>query len=561
VVDAARRVRPWESADVRLSRRTLPRTLRSNGDAHIHVKGVFDHVLGTIREETWAEDLARRPFLKADGTVDPGGYRPGPDLVGGRGLEAAYEDWLRGTRGQLRTRLDTDQSERVEPVFGRPLKLTVDIELQARVQAILNPQFGLTRVQDWHGGEEGLPIGAPLASAAVIVEVESGDIMALGSWPTLADAADLSPSDQFRLQPGVNRASEGVYPPGSIVKPLVYVGAVGAGKFAAGGTVECTGHYFPEFTDRARCWIYRPQFGMTTHTAQTGGPLPVESAIGRSCNIFFYTVAHRFGLRPLVEWYRALGVGSTLGTGLQGPLPADQRKGGGENAGIVPGEDQLAAIEARRDQFTPIIMGIGQGPIAWTPLQAANAYATFARGGELRDARIVADADALPPDRRSGRLDMPADACRRALEGLRQSVEERFGTGHHIKYDDGSQEAIFAIPGVTVRGKTGTAQAPPLAIDDDGDGRADRTIKGVDHAWFVGLAGEKGAKPKYAIAVLVDRGGSGGKAAGPIAAQIVMALIDEGYLGDEHGDHGAGEPAPLSPSNEPQPMDPEDREG
>ncbi|MCE9620238.1 MAG: hypothetical protein K8R92_10050 [Planctomycetes bacterium] len=565
VIDAARRIRPWESADVRLSQQTLPRPLRRTADANIRVKGVFDHVLGTIREETWAEDLARRPFVKADGTIDPGGYRPGPDLVGGRGLEAAYEDWLRGSRGLLRTRMDTDQSERVEPVFGRPLRLTVDIELQARVQAILNPVFGLARVQEWHHGEEaGLPIGAPLASAAVIVEVESGDIMALGSWPTLADAEALTASDQFRLQPGVNRATEAIYPPGSIVKPLVYVGAVGAGKFPVGGVVECTGHYFPEINDKARCWIYRKQFGMTNHTAQTGGPLAVEGAIGRSCNIYFYTVAHRFGLRPLADWYRALGVGSTLGTGLQGPLPAGQRKAGGESPGSVPSEEQCSAIEARHDLFTPIIMGIGQGPVSWTTLQAANAYATLARGGEIRDAKIVADPNALPPDRRTGRLEMPAEACRRALEGLRESVEEKFGTGHHIKYDDGTQEPIFAIPGVTVRGKTGTVQTSPLAMDDDGDGKPDRMLKDIDHAWFVGLVGDAGEKPKYAIAVLVDRGGSGGKAAGPIAAQLVWALLEEGYLGPDHGAEKARQSRqnqPFTPSTEPQPMDPEESEG
>ena len=565
VIDASRRVRPWESADVRLSRKTLPKPLQKAGETTIHVRGVFDHVLGTIRQETWAEDLARRPFLKSDGTIDPGGYRPGPDLVGGRGLEAAYEDWLRGSRGQIQSRKDNDHNKRVEAVYGKKLKLTIDIELQARVQAILNPEFGLTQVQEWHhGGGDGLPVGSPLASAAVIVEVESGDILALGSWPTLADADGMSPSDVFRLKPGLNRASEGVYPPGSIVKPLVYVCAVGAGKFSLGGAVECKGHYFSEYVDRARCWIYRPQYGMTNHTAQTGGPLGVEAAISRSCNIFFYTVAHKFGLRSLVDCYRSLGVGLTLGTGLQGPLPASQRLSGGESIGMIPSEEQLLNIESRHDLFTPIIMGIGQGPIAWTPLQAANAFATLARGGEIRDARIISDVEALPPDRRSGTLNMPAEACRRALEGLRQSVQEKHGTGHHIKYGDGSQEPIISISGITVRGKTGTAQAPPLPLDDNGDGKPDRSLKGIDHAWFVGLAGQKDQKPKYAIAVLLERGGSGGKAAGPIAEQMVQALVDEGYFGDNANSKNTIKDADLdsfSPSQDPQPPEPEASEG
>ncbi len=561
VVDASLRIRPWESADVRLSQKTLPKPLRKSGDANIHVRGVFDHVLGTIRQETWAEDLARRPFVGPDGKIDPGGYRPGPDLIGSRGLEAVYEDWLRGTRGQLHTQLESGQIERVDPIYGRDLKLTVDMELQASVQAILNPDFGLTKVQEWHhGGNDGLPYGMPLASAAVIVEVDSGEILAMGSWPTLADAQGMSQSDVFRLQPGVNRASEAVYPPGSIVKPLVYVGAVGSEKFPLAGTVDCKGHYFSEFKDRARCWIYRPQYSMTNHTAQTGGPLNVESGISRSCNIFFYTVAHKLGLRPLVDLYKDLGVGTTLGSGLQGPLPASQRAAGGESIGMIPNEEQMLNIEGRHDMFTPIIMGIGQGPIAWTPLQAANAFATLARGGEIRDAHIVRDAAALPPDRRTGKLNMPPEACRRALEGLRQSVESKHGTGHHIKYGDGSQEPIIAIQGITVRGKTGTAQAPPLPLDDNGDGTSDRSLKGIDHAWFVGLAGVKGGKPKYAIAVLVERGGSGGKAAGPIAGQIVRQMQAQGYFEKKHeslkGDQNT-QVEPFSPSQDPMPIDPE----
>jgi penicillin-binding protein 2 len=254
----------------------------------------------------------------------------------------------------------------------------------------------------------------------------------------------------------------------------------------------------------------------------------------------------------------------TLGTGLQGPLPASQRGVSGESIGMIPNEEQLANIEGRHDVFTPIIMGIGQGPIAWTPLQAANAFATLARGGEIRDAHIVRDAAALPPDRRTGKLDMPAEACRRALEGLRQSVEEKYGTGHHIKYGDGSQEPIIAIQGMTVRGKTGTAQAPPLPLDDNGDGKPDRSLKGIDHAWFVGLAGLKGAKPKYAIAVLVERGGSGGKAAGPIAGQIVQALLDEGYFSQDKNAANTNEKSavePFSPSQDPMPIDPELDEG
>ncbi|MGA1267114.1 MAG: penicillin-binding transpeptidase domain-containing protein [Phycisphaerales bacterium] len=553
IVDATHRERPWEGADVLMDLDTLPQPLRRRGTVTLRAEGMLDHVVGSVREEAWSEDLSRRPFTRPDGTVDPGGYGPTPDTIGARGLEAAHEDHLRGERGRLDTNLETGVSQRTDPRQGRDLRLTIDAALQARVQAILNPRLGLTRVQPWqHAGSYPLPDGTKLASAAVVLDVESGEILALGSWPTLADAAELSEDDQRRLMPGLDRASQAVYPPGSIVKPLIYAGAVARGKLAADAAIACNGHFFPGHKDRARCWIWRPQYGMTTHSAQCGGALDVEAAISRSCNIYFYTVAQKLGLSGLVAWYRDLGLGQTLGTGLQGPRIASERGEAGESSGILPGAAQVEALQARRDAFTPVIMGIGQGPIAWTPLQAANAYATLARGGQIRDPRIVQEDAALPPDRRGGSLGIPPRAVKRALEGLRQSVEAGHGTAHHVRYGDGTTEPIFQVPGVRVWGKTGTAQAPPLRLDQDGDGRGDRTVSGLDHAWFVGLAGDRAdSVPRYAIAVVVEHGGSGGKTAGPVAEQVVHALLDEGYLGP-----GRSERRPEESLQRERPVDP-----
>lgn len=105
-----------------------------------------------------------------------------------------------------------------------------------------------------------------------------------------------------------------------------------------------------------------------------------------------------------------------------------------------------------------------------------------------------------------------------ALEGLRQSVEEQHGTGHHITHagPPPSQEQIINAQGVTVWAKTGTAQA---------------NVKlHLDHAWFVGLVGPKHGRPLFSIAVIVENGGSGGRTAGPIANQIIRALQADGYL-------------------------------
>jgi penicillin-binding protein 2 len=166
-------------------------------------------------------------------------------------------------------------------------------------------------------------------------------------------------------------------------------------------------------------------------------------------------------------------------------------------------------------------------------VHAANAYATLARGGIIRDATLIADSSRSDRPRRCADLNLNSPTVAAALEGLRQSIEERYGTGNHIKYESDS-EPIINAQGVTVRAKTGTAQAPPMRIDSNNDGTLDEddaAIKDLDHSWFVGLVGPKGAAaPLHAIAVIVEYGGSGGRCAGPIANQIIRALQAEGYL-------------------------------
>ena len=114
------------------------------------------------------------------------------------------------------------------------------------------------------------------------------------------------------------------------------------------------------------------------------------------------------------------------------------------------------------------------------------------------------------------------------MEGLSRAVGDDLGTGHAITFD-GVKEPIFNAPGVRLWGKTGTAAASPVVGDPDGEGPSDRTVLvSGDHSWFVVLVGRD--RPRYAISVVIDFGGSGGKVSGPITNQIVHALIAEGYL-------------------------------
>jgi len=532
VRDSHRREYPWLQADVVLDRSALPRVLQSPQTVTIHVEGVADHVLGAMRNELWADDVDRRPFLGADGRVsDLGGYRLG-DVVGSRGLERTFEDHLRGLRGIMRKRLDTGETQRVPYRAGEDLRITIDIELQAQVQAIMSAEYGLTTVQQYQAGwnrngtprDTGLPIGTPLNSAAVVLDIQTGEILAMVSMPTLATGATaLNPYREDGRRPvNLNRPVEATYPPGSIAKPLVMVAALTEGLHDINTPIECVGHYLAERRDIARCWYYRPP-SFLSH-----GPLTAAEAIARSCNIYFYTMGDRLGMARLSDWYRRFGVGRPLDVGLLDDA------GRGENGGAVPSPKLVERLrKAGELHFASIIMGIGQGPVTWTPVHAANAFATLARGGAVRSPTLVRDrgprATALED------LSLDKTMISTVLDGMRRSVSEDIGTGHHITYPGGDRVPIINVPGVTVWAKTGTAQATAASFDLDGDAAPDVRLDNPTHAWFVGLVGpgdEEHARPRYVIAVLVEYGGSGGRTAGPVANEIIRALAAHGYLSD-----------------------------
>lgn len=569
VQDTTRREYLWQTVDVELTREWLPRDLRSDKKQTIRVFGVADHILGNMRDEVWATDL---PFRVSPREVNLNGYMTG-DSVGDSGVEEVYDRYLHGFRGVLTRHLDTGRVDRVEPVPGGDLTLTLDIALQARIQAILSNEFGLTRVQQfqlgWNndGSPKHGPAGRALNAVAVVIEIDTGDILAMVSMPTMAMGRSMKPREQRIEQPFIHRAAETPYPPGSIVKPLVLAGAVTRGVHRLGDYIECTGHFYPNRKDIARCWIYREGYGWTTHTEKTGGPLGPVEAIARSCNIYFYTIARKLGMKRLSEWFREFGMGQVLDIGLyhqelvKVSEDVTEMRWRGEEAGSVPDPEKIEQLNrgGQLDSAT-IFMGIGQGPVAWTPVQAANAYAQLARSGVVRDATLILKGPPHERDRRSGDLHIDPATVTAALEGLRQAVAETHGTGHHINYRGGESEPIINAANVTVWAKTGTAQATAVIRDEEGLPKLDakgrlQVEKADDHAWFVGLAGPKAlGRPTYAIAVVVEHGGSGGRVSGPIANQIVVALQDEGYLPPPPPD-AAPAKAKSSTDNEPEESD------
>lgn len=551
VVDSAHREYPYDTMDVEVDMSVLPPPIRKSGTRSIRVPGVATHVIGAMRSKLYDTDLDRRPRINAaTGKLDYGHYRNG-DAVGQGGVEQAREDVLRGLRGVRTKHLDTGAEDNLERQVGGDVALTIDAALQARIQALFDPSIGLTVVQPWQklkkrddqevlpNAPKELPVGTPLNGSVVVIDIASGDVLAMVSMPSysheqLTSARDSIATDAYN-QTYLNRAIKNLYPPGSIVKPLVLCEAIKRGVYSPDQTVACTGHFFADKPLMYRCWIYKQLH--TTHSARLGHDLDGADGIRCSCNIFFFEMAKRLGPESIHDLYTAYGVGrdaTPLNIFDLPPLPEDAI--------------QLKAERSRRwaidvadgdlkpgDKTTPqeaILMGIGQGPLTWTPLHAANAYAAIARNGVLLTPRIYAEV----PQRRTD-LGIPPRAIAQALKGLHGSANEENGTTHVISYTmpDGStkSESVFTAPGISMWAKSGTADTNPFKADlGQQDGRDE--LYDSDHAWCVCLAGV-GDQPKYAIACVVDYGGSGGKVAGPLASQVVYALAAEGYLPDLRG--------------------------
>lgn len=526
VVESAVRVYPYESMLVTLDATKYPAAIRQGkpDEFIVQVKGVATHILGWMRG-LQAEDLKSNPRKdETTGELNRARYMD-RDTVGASGVEASMEKTLRGLRGVRREHLDTGEKE-VEPsVPGGDINLTIDVNLQSRVQAIMSPESGLGAFQWWHrsttiGQEQMMKDGTPLNGASVVLDVESGEVLAMVSMPSftrsqLQDTPETVFNDPL-TSAFINRAIAKPYPPGSIVKPLILTAAVSQGVHSLATRIDCHGFLYPDKPTLYRCWKYKQQH--STHNDVFGGPLDGAQAISQSCNIYFFTLGRALGIEGVRKWYEAFGVGTHFNLGIGPEWPGSAMK-------KLPGKD--GRIEPVQLQDA-IFMGIGQGPVDWTPMHAANAYATLARNGTWIGPRIFKDAKPVARD-----LRLDSRAVDVALEGLHMATnDERYGSavGLAIQRDGVSTKVqMFNHPDLDIRGKTGTAAAPRLFADINDDGDKELAREG-DHSWFLAMVGPKGKTPKYVIATVMEYAGSGGRVSGPIVNQIIWALKAEGYL-------------------------------
>ncbi|MDA8377829.1 MAG: penicillin-binding transpeptidase domain-containing protein [Planctomycetia bacterium] len=443
------------------------------------------HLIGYMRQVT-AGVMERHPFelprLIPGGLRDTRGqlkgYLPG-DSMGATGVEQAAEKLLRGTRGVRLVNLEGHavKADYRRPIPGQNVRLTLDIELQQALRRKLaNPATGLLYFK-----------GRIHNAAVVVLSVKHNRVLLMLSEPGYNNNTihlDFQRLLQDSRLPLMDRALSSAYPPGSIVKPLEASLALTAGVITPDTILNCGACLFPNHPNIFRNWTYPDAPGL----------LGLSAAIEQSCDTYFYQVGMRMGLARLVAGYRSYGLGAPTGIGLAE-----------ETSGYLPSvRSSMSKIKQLDDA---IMMGIGQGPLAVTPLQMANAFTAFLRGGIWMQPQLMEQFH-RPPARR---IPLNTAAFSGIYKGMYLVVHGPYGTAPVLN---------MSLP---VEGKTGTAQAMEM-IKENGK---DTMVKG-DDAWFAGCV--PADAPKYVIVAIVEMGGDGGRRAGPIVKECIKLMQKRGYL-------------------------------
>ena len=438
------------------------------------------------------------------------------------GVEKSYEHRIAGIPGLQRTIRDRRQrivsTERVrEPIGGRDVLLTIDLQLQLLAEQLLAEALGdsehqllLSESESEAANSDALvppePEHIPVGGSVVVMEADTGRLLALASAPEF-DLTMFSHGTEeqwlavnnYSRRPFVSRFLAMAIPPGSTWKIVTALAGLQTQTITPQFSFDCQG--FLKNPDEHRCLLFRLH-------GRGHGAVNLKSALAQSCNVYFFDAAVRMGTEPLVQWSERLEFGQP--TGIDLPF---------ERGGTVPQPPDMSAArsESARKRFEREAAGIaiGQSRLTVTPLQMARLMAFVSNGGWLVTPHVVSEEGT------SRRVDQTDDAPRgwhrtqvagvlpesltAIREGLFAAVEDPMGTGFRT----------IRVPGVRIAGKTGTAESSP--------GKP-------DHAWFTGYY--PADRPRYVVVVALEHGGSGGRAAGPLARELVRSMRDRGMLQD-----------------------------
>jgi penicillin-binding protein 2 len=470
---------------------------------HYPYQSLGAQMLGYVGEVSQGE-LDARPKLYESG-----------DKVGKTGVESQFDEYLRGEAGAAQVRVDSlgrphgALEPKLEARPGSAVRLTIDIGLQRAAERALRFGIETARANGAYNADGG---------ALVALDPLDGAVLAMASTPTYKPSVYVGRVDPKKIEPlvdadaareanypGINRATSGVYPPGSTWKPVTALAAMQEHLLEPYGTLQCT----PSAT-----------YGLDKQVFKNWDPyinqsMTLPEALARSCDTYFYQLGYDFylqgdkGRTRMQEWAKKFGFGRPTGFDL-----------GGEQTGTVP------TPAWRKKHFTTdwdrawnpgnsIQLAIGQQDIAVTPLQMARFYAMIANGGKLVTPYVVAQVETP-----SARGQAPVVLRRYAPDppesvgvdpAALQVIRDGLYQATHASY--GTSAGTFATFPVPIAGKTGTAEKvvplpgyPPDHLEDQ--------------SWWCGYGPAETEVPRIVICAVIENGGHGSTAAAPAALRV-----------------------------------------
>lgn len=435
------------------------------------------------------------------------------EVIGKAGVERMCEPILRGRRGEVIYDKDGRLLQRKEPLYGRTVQLTLDVDLQQRIeQYIQHPDLP--------------PEVASVvrrSASAVVLEAATGDILAMVSTPLYDLNTVRKTAGELLADPNTplrHKALEVNYPPGSTIKPLILLIGLEEKKVTANETISCPSHSPPPGWPSCLAQTRFHRMGHDWRWAQEGGTNNARNALRGSCNIYFSRLADRLDSSVLQRWLFELGFGQRvlLPVELTDPRTGEQivswgtlpQAYGSIEYGIQPmpytDAEQIRPIPSNR-QSEKRFWGIGQGNLRVTVLQTANALAALVRGGIYKPPRLVYLDD--DPFNQKYQKILPVSSKTLAVirEGMRAAVSEEGGTAYNTFSDFPLRKEL------KIYGKTGSTEKP-------------------DMAWFECFA-QDAADRSIVIVVAVPGGLSGSGYAAPVGRQILQFCYEAGYIGSK----------------------------
>jgi len=455
----------WEKyAAVSVRLPDLPGVSPRQGFSRFYPTGAaVGHLVGYVGIAS-AEDYKENP----DPILITPGYKIGKD-----GLEKHFEDRLQGkpgakrvevtARGKIVRELNTKPD-----IPGKPLKLTIDTELQEYAARRLGPESGSVVVMDCHTGE-----------ILTMTSMPSFDPNSFSDGIGVTEYGMLREDDHVPLR---DKSLRGLYPPGSTVKPMDTLALMRAG-IDPEETVGCNGG-LRVGNRRFNCWNRRGH-----------GAVNMAKAVYQSCDTYFYKMALRIGYDPIAQAARELGMGAKFDL----PVPS-------QSYGTVPDSNWIFKKHKREwADFDSVNSVIGQGYVLANPLQLAVMSARMASGKNIQPQLLFSNKIASP--KRLNFNDEHLKYCHQSMS----DVVNGFGT---------ARRARLPLDGIQMGGKTGTAQVVGLNV---GRGGKDVPWKFRDHGLFIAFAPVD--SPRYAMSVVIEHG-AGSSSAYPVARDVMTFLFD-----------------------------------